>query len=176
MKTENKELLEPPEVFGIVEENLYRCNGSLTLQQTEFLAPLQIKTLLLLSMENISVPLRKFVETNKINTIHLGIKNWQPDLGWKPVSEELIKEATEIILDRSYSPILLVCSSGIKETSLVVGCLRKLQNWNFNSTIFEYRRYSTNKARYAVELFIELFDTDLVSIPLNTPDWFIRDF
>ncbi|PVU92765.1 hypothetical protein BB559_003599 [Furculomyces boomerangus] len=173
MKSIRKELLEPPEIFGIVEEGVYRSNGSLNQSQVEFLEPLKIKTLLLLSIENVSFPLKKFVKENNIEQINLGLKTWQPDLEWKPVSEELVKEATEIILDKSFHPILLVCSSGIRETSTVVGCLRKLQNWNFNSIIFEYRRYSTSRARYAIELFIELFDIDLVSIPSNTPDWFI---
>ncbi|PVV00302.1 hypothetical protein BB560_005323 [Smittium megazygosporum] len=110
MTLQSNELLEPTEVFGLVEENLYRINGSITDTQAEFLQPLKIKTLLILSMETVSKPLRRFVERNNIKIIHLGLKKWQPDLDSKPVSEELIKEALEIILEKQHYPILLACS------------------------------------------------------------------
>ncbi|OMJ10952.1 putative tyrosine-protein phosphatase [Smittium culicis] len=168
----NKELIKPPEIFGLVEEGVYRCNGTLDAQQVEFLEPLEIKTILLLSIENVSVPLQRFVKKNNINQIQLGLKIWQGNLEWKPVSEELVKEAVESILDTKCHPLLLVCSSGVRETGIVVGCLRKLQKWNFNSIVFEYRRYSASKSKYAAELFIELFDTDLVNVPSNPPLWF----
>jgi hypothetical protein len=48
--------------------------------------------------------------------IHLGLKAWKPDLTWKPVTEELIKEALEIVLDISYHPIMVMCASGIHQT------------------------------------------------------------
>lgn len=50
-----------------------------------------------------------------------------------------------------------------------MGCLRKLQHWNLSSIFEEYRRYAGSKVRLLNEQFIELFDTDLVSIPVNHP-------
>jgi tyrosine-protein phosphatase SIW14 len=41
----------------------------------------------------------------------LGLKAFaKPDGGWKPVTEELIKEALEIVLDINYHPILVMCA------------------------------------------------------------------
>jgi len=54
-------------------------------------------------------------------------------------------------------------------TGTVVGCLRKLQRWNLSSIFEEYRRYAGSKVRLLNEQFIELFDTDLVRIPVNKP-------
>ncbi len=50
----------------------------------------------------------------------------------------------------------------------VIGCLRKVQQWNLASIFSEYRRYAGSKMRSMNEQFIELFDTDLVRIPPKT--------
>ncbi|EIE77595.1 hypothetical protein RO3G_02299 [Rhizopus delemar RA 99-880] len=67
-----------------------------------------------------------------------------------------------------------MCTSGIHETGTLVGCLRKLEGWNFSSIVTEYRAYAGSKARYVNEQFIELFDLDLVTLPLHLPPWFIH--
>lgn len=53
----------------------------------------------------------------------------------------------------------------------IVGCLRKLQRWNLTSIFEEYRRYAGPKVRVLNEQFIELFDTDLVRVPIDHPKW-----
>jgi tyrosine-protein phosphatase OCA1 len=65
---------------------------------------------------------------------------------------------------------------GRHRTGTVVGCWRKLQRWALSSILEEYRRYAGMKVRVLNEQvgvnsgemltqqFIELFDTDLVSI------------
>jgi len=58
---------------------------------------------------------------------------------------------------------------GRSRAGTVVGCLRKLQRWNLSSIFEEYRRYAGSKVRLLNEQFIELFDTDLVRIPVNKP-------
>ncbi|OMH81587.1 putative tyrosine-protein phosphatase [Zancudomyces culisetae] len=104
-----EEFVEPPEMFGIVEDGVYRCNAGLTTAQVEYLERFNLKTMLFLSLENPSKALQRFIDKNNMNQINLGLKVWQPDLDWKPVSEELVKEAIEIILNSENHPILLVC-------------------------------------------------------------------
>ena len=58
---------------------------------------------------------------------------------------------------------------------VVVGCLRKIQQWHLSSIFEEYRRYAGTKVRLQNEQFIELFDTDLVRIPSHPPSWFRDD-
>lgn len=55
-----------------------------------------------------------------------------------------------------------------------MGCLRRLQHWNFSSIIVEYRAYAGNKARYVNEQFIELFDIDWITLPASLPTWWIE--
>ncbi|KAF0532949.1 protein-tyrosine phosphatase [Gigaspora margarita] len=102
------------------------------------------------------------------------MKVWKSTPGWQPVSEELIKDGLEMVLDIENYPILVMCTSGVHETGTFIGCLRRLQNWNFTSIMVEYRSFASNKARYVNEQFIELFDMDLITLPRNLPPWFIE--
>ncbi|KAG0264323.1 hypothetical protein BG011_007071 [Mortierella polycephala] len=93
---------------------------------------------------------------------------------WKPMSEELIKEGLEMVLDAKNYPIIVMDTSGIHEIGTFMGCLRRLQHWNFSSIIVEYRAYAGNKARYVNEQFIELFDIDWITLPETLPTWWIE--
>ncbi|KAG0342801.1 hypothetical protein BG000_001131 [Podila horticola] len=93
---------------------------------------------------------------------------------WKPLSEELIKDGLEMVLDANNYPIVVMDTSGIHEIGTFMGCLRRLQHWNFSSIIVEYRAYAGNKARYVNEQFIELFDVDWITLPESLPPWWIE--
>ncbi|KAF9376634.1 hypothetical protein CPB97_010678 [Podila verticillata] len=93
---------------------------------------------------------------------------------WKPLSEELIKDGLEMVLDANNYPIIVMDTSGIHEIGTFMGCLRRLQHWNFSSIIVEYRAYAGNKARYVNEQFIELFDVDWITLPESLPPWWIE--
>jgi tyrosine-protein phosphatase OCA1 len=81
---------------------------------------------------------------------------------WDPISEEIVLETLEVILDKKNYPLIIMCSTGSHRTGTIVGCLRKLQRWSMTAIFEEYRRYAGSKVRYLNEQFIELFDTDLV--------------
>ncbi|KAJ1985416.1 hypothetical protein H4R34_000070 [Dimargaris verticillata] len=153
----------PPEAFGTVEEGIYRSSDDITSINCPFLKNLGLSHILFLSNEVPSRVITKFVEDEGIRLVLLG---------WKPVSEELIKEGLEMVLDSKYHPILVMCTTGLHETGTFIGCLRKLQHWNFNSIVFEYRSFAGKRSRYYIEQFIELFDTDLINIPENPPKFF----
>ena len=88
------------------------------------------------------------------------------------LSEEIVLAALELILDRRNYPVMVMCNLGRHRTGTVIGCLRKLENWNLTSILEEYRRYAGSKVRVVNEQFIELFDTELVNIPqLYKPEW-----
>lgn len=78
----------------------------------------------------------------------------------------------EIILRRECYPILVCDVGGIHLVGMLIGCLRRLQNWNLNSVVSEYRFFAKAKTRYANKQCIELFDIDLVTIPDDPPQWF----
>lgn len=158
-----------PENYGIIEKNIYRCS---TIQQNQFSIFKNIKTVLLLSQEQPTKYLLNWISDHNINLFHLGLQIKLPVNSWRPVSEELIKEGLEILLDDTLHPVLVMCTTGVQETGALVGCLRKLQDWNYNSIIVEYRAFAGNKSRYAIEQFIELFDTDLVVLPNTLPPFY----
>ncbi|CAO3660835.1 unnamed protein product [Rhizopus stolonifer] len=168
-------ILCPPEQFGIVEPGIYRSDMIQQIHFT-FLKQFGFKTLIMLSPELPNRVTNNFIEEGKINLVHVGMATWKPTQPstWRPVSEELIKEGLELILNVETHPILIMCTSGIHETGTLVGCLRKLEHWNFSSILTEYRAYAGSKARYVNEQFIELFDLDLVTLPLQLPLWFIK--
>jgi len=166
--------LYPPEVFGIIEPKIYRSN-SLNQINFPFITSLALKTVIQLSPEVPIKAVTTFFQENSIRHIHLGLKAWKPDGSWKPVTEELIKEALEIVLDINYHPIMVMCASGLHQTGTLVGCLRRLQNWSLTSILVEYRSYACHRStRYGDQQFIELFDVDLVRLPENLPSWFIE--
>jgi tyrosine-protein phosphatase SIW14 len=135
---------------------------------------LGLKTVIQLSPEVPIKAVTQFLEENNINFIHLGLKAWKPDASWKPITEELIKEALEIVLDVKSHPVMVTCTTGVHQTGVLVGCLRRLQNWSLASILVEYRMYAQqSNTRYVNEVFIELFDVDLVTLPPNLPTWFV---
>ena len=48
---------------------------------------------------------------------------------WRPISEESVVRALEVLMEIKYYPILITCKHGRALTGAVVGCLRKLQRW-----------------------------------------------
>ncbi|KAJ3398828.1 hypothetical protein HDV05_002295, partial [Chytridiales sp. JEL 0842] len=163
--------LLPPEVFGIVEPTLYRSSTPDPTHYT-YLRTLHLRTILLLSPEAPPRALLSFLEDSGIKIHHLGLNSWRGhQQGWKPVSEEMVKEGLQFVLNRENHPTMVMCTSGLHETGTFIGCLRKLQGWDFNSIVVEYRFYAANKSRYFNEQFIELFDLDLITLPRNLPTW-----
>jgi len=163
----------PPTVFGIVEPKVYRTN-SLYPINFPFIKMLGLKTVVQLSPEVPIKAVTQFLEENNIKLIHLGLKAWKPDLTWKPVTEELMKEALEIVLDVNTYPVMVTCTTGVHQTGVLVGCLRRLQNWSLASILIEHRMYAQqSNTRYVNEVFIELFDVDLVTLPPSLPSWFV---
>ena len=153
--------------LAIVEPQVFRTSTAIS---SAAIVSLNIKTILILSAE-ISKQFTLHLQEEGKKIIHL---ETQRNLGWRPVSDEMIKEGLLAILDTDNHPIVIMCSTGVFETGVLVGCLRKLQGWDFNAILVEYRSFAASKSKYAVDQFIELFDTDLVVLPANLPKWFSK--
>lgn len=151
--------------FGMVEDDLYR-SGQPNELNFPFLEKLNLKTVIFLAPEEPNQRFLNFIDDQEINFQHLGVN--AAANAWDPISEEVVLEALELILDPKNYPIIVMCNLGRHRTGTVIGCLRKLQRWNLTSIFEEYRRYAGPKVRVLNEQFIELFDTDLVKIPTQT--------
>ena len=172
----------PPKRFAIVEAGVYR-SSTFSATHFEFIKSLNIKTIVSLSPEVTIRTVQSFVRENGIRHVHLGLKFWQPS-SWKPMSEEAVKEALEIVLNVNFHPVMVMCTSGVSQTGTLVACLRKMQDWAFSSIIQELRSFEGRTrlhTRYLNEHFVERFDTDLITPPLDAaaPAWFgrhVKDF
>lgn len=84
------------------------------------------------------------------------------------VAPESISAALRYILNPSHYPLLIHCNKGKHRTGCVVGCIRKLQNWDFQDIVEEYRLYSTPKSRPMDEQCIGQFEVEPVSFIIST--------
>jgi tyrosine-protein phosphatase OCA1 len=95
-----------------------------------------------------------FIDDQEIQLFHLGYT--QATNQFDPMSEEVVLESLELMLDPSNYPMMVMCNQGRHRTGTVVGCLRKLQRWNVTSIFEEYRRYAGPKVRILSERSINL--------------------
>ena len=167
-----------PKAFAIVEPQVYR-SSAFSREHFPFIRQLKLKTILFLSTEEAPKSLIDFcAEEEKVTLSCLASKqlsrHGQPG-DWSPLKGELVKTALETVLDSAKLPLIIICLSGVHQTGALVGCLRKLQGWSFTSIIEEHRRFTEAISRSPVEYFIEMFDTDVVTLPKDLPDWFNED-
>lgn len=167
--------ISPPDNFAVIETGLYRSGLPSSRTITSFILSLNLRTVIILSSEKPTRSLSSLSATHDIRVIHTGLTGWTSQrTSWKPIAEEVVKETLELILCRDNYPVLMCDVDGVYLVGMVVGCLRKLQGWNLNSIVNEYRLFAASKTRYINEQFIEFFDIDLITIPpLNDlPKWF----
>lgn len=163
--------LIPPTNFGMIEEDMYRC-GMVNELNFPFLERLQLRTILYLSSEEPIEKLNDFIEDQEIDLVELSPEEEELPAPWKPISEDVVLIAMDYLLNVHTYPILIMCSHGRHRTGTVIGCLRKLQRWSLSAIFEEYHRHADGRGRLANEQFIELFDTDLVNVPLRSrPHW-----
>lgn len=172
-KTAPQPLIVVPDKFSIVEVGVYRC-ASPTAPQIPFLHTLGLRTIISLTPEHPIKALLTFARSTGVDFMHIGTTLWRPMTDWKPVRDEVVKSALEMILDTRYHPVLLLDPLGIHQTGCVVGALRIVQGWNFASILVEYRAHSgPSKHRLNDEQYIEMFDPDLINLPpiAYRPSW-----
>ncbi|KAK6894660.1 putative tyrosine-protein phosphatase OCA1 [Candida tropicalis] len=177
----------PPLNFCPVEKQLYR-SGQPSMINESFLNQLNLKTIIWLANEEPSDEFQEYCSDSNINIEYIGmINDFQSQFEsnynnvnrstmanpWDALNDTTIKKSLEVIVDKSNYPILICCGMGRHRTGTVIGCLRRLQNWNLNSVSEEYRRFTGARGgRILVELLIENFDINSVDINWeNTPEW-----
>eukprot|EP00967_Tisochrysis_lutea_P124708 scaffold208729_cov45-Tisochrysis_lutea.AAC.1 len=160
-------VLIPPQNFGLVEENLYRCGQPLELN-FPFLEKLRLRKIIHLAPDPPPPEFVSWMSEQRVELVRLGGESGVLS-AWKPVSEEVVVEGLQQILDPSSYPLLVMCNLGRHRTGTLIGCLRKLQHWSLTCVLEEYRRHASSKSRHLNEQFIELFDIDLVRIPAHCP-------
>lgn len=158
----------PPLNFCPVEHQLYR-SGQPTIINQSFLKGLNLKTIIWLATEEPQEEFLDFCQNNNINLEFVGMindYNYSSNVNpWDTLNDVTITKSLEIIANKQNYPLLVCCGMGRHRTGTVIGCLRRLQNWNLASVSEEYRRFTGAKGgRIQVELLIESFDINSVLI------------
>ncbi|CBK24644.2 uncharacterized protein [Blastocystis hominis] len=153
----------PPKLFDCVSPGVYRSNR-FSKENFSFIEAIGLKYIVYVGNNDVGDEIEKFAESHSITLISLfDVHPVLPD-DWKPISDDTVKRALEIVKNPKNFPVLLMCKDGIGKTGTVVGCLRRLQNWCFTSIIQEYRRLASSSSNVtAAELYIELFTPELVN-------------
>lgn len=160
----------PPCNYGMVEYDLSR-SGQCHQLNFPFLERLNLKTVIYLSYDQPSHAFLSFLDDQGIELRRPSGGDEETDNLSSLMSEAEVLSALQVILSPQNYPLHVMCKFGHHRTGTVIGCLRKLQGWNLTAIFEEYRRYAGSKVRFLNEQFIELFDTDLVRIPVDHPTW-----
>ncbi|KAK9369532.1 tyrosine phosphatase family-domain-containing protein [Lipomyces kononenkoae] len=153
-------MLAPPELFGIVEENIYRCT-EIDALNFPFLQTLSLNTILSIGQEKPSPAVELFARENNIKITHMQLPVWKiSEEEWKLLPDAVVQRSLSYVLNMKYYPLLIIDLS-----CTFIGVLRKLQHWNLSSIINEYREMSFDRSQYLYELYIELVDLSKFSIP-----------
>ena len=184
-------MLVLPENFGLVEPGVYR-SSKIESENFPFLETLRLRLLVILDAEKPPRSLSSFLESNQIELFNLGglkisnhhDKEKEKELKriqlqtvktehWMLIEKNLVLRALELILDKTKHNVLLIDS-----TATLVGILRKIQKWNFNSILNEYRTFNGHLSNYYAETFLELIEIELVPAEieqLNSLSTKVRD-
>lgn len=177
-----KRRIVPPLNFCPVEHQLYR-SGQPTIINQSFLKDLNLKTIIWLATEEPQDEVLDYCSLNNINLEFVGMinnynynYNYSSNINpWDTLNDATITKSLEIIANKENYPLLVCCGMGRHRTGTVIGCLRRLQNWNLASVSEEYRRFTGAKGgRIQVELLIESFDISSIKIdPKTAPDFLL---
>ena len=136
---------------------------------------LNLKTIIWLANEEPQDTLLEFCDSNGIELQFAAINpdGGEDDNPWDGLTEHSIINALETIVNKENYPLLVCCGMGRHRTGTVIGCLRRIMDWNLASVSEEYRRFTGSRGgRILVELLIEAFDTNLVNIDRSkAPRW-----
>ena len=149
------EMYIPPLNFSMVIPGVYR-SGYPSKKNFPFLKKIGLKSILYLCPERYADNNMEFCRTHNIKVLQFGIEgNKEP---FVHIPEEAIRRAVEQLCDPRNHPILIHCNKGKHRTGVLVGCLRKVQQWSLTSIFDEYRRFAGSKVRMLDQQFIELFE------------------
>lgn len=63
-----------------------------------------------LTVEHPIRPLLGYVRAHGVRFVHLGAALFQPLTDWRPIADEVVKAALEIVLDKRSHPVLIIDS------------------------------------------------------------------
>lgn len=149
-------MYKPPVNYGNVEKSAIFRSGYPEPENYDFLASLNLKTILTLVPEPLSKGYLQFMHKNGISHVQIHIPANKD--GHIKITAQRMYMTLSVVLDRKHHPLLIHCNRGKHRTGCVTACLRKVQEASDEFAIAEYRDYSFPKCRIDDMRFIESFD------------------
>ena len=152
--------LSPPDNFAMVWRRIYRSSFP-TKRNFPFLQQLGLRSIIVLVPEEYPESHVTFLAEHNIQLLQFGMEgNKDTD----EIPEPIMRKALRALLNPANQPILIHCNQGKHRTGVLVGCLRKVQQWSLVSIFDEYRRFAGSKARTVDQQFIERCSLDLTAL------------
>ncbi|CAD2216337.1 Tyrosine phosphatase family, putative [Angomonas deanei] len=168
-------LLVPPDNFALVESNIYR-SAYPTSESIPFLRQKGIKTIALLSIEILAPSVMRQLDgknsddtpLSEIRLVEVAdIRNWFSDSinGLEEFCQKDVYTALHIAIDTRWHPVLFACPTGEVQTSVVVGCFRRMQHWSLSAIYQECELFANYcpTVRPSILTFITEFNASTVS-------------
>lgn len=181
-------LWTPPPNFSQVETGIYR-SAYPTLASVPFLHHIGIKTIVLLSIEFLPVPVVRAISEGDVvagtTSVSDDVHAWKDNecIKWPirivstaDLSEWMneyvcakddfavssVQRALDFALQPDFQPVLFTCPTGELQTSVIVGCMRRHQGWSLAAVLAECELFVnvTGGVRQSVMNFIEQWDPD----------------
>ena len=147
--------LQPPLNYGLVCPGVYR-SGFPGKRNISFLQRLHLRTIIRLAEGEYSSEVKAWIASDNVHVLECVTKtNREPFWG---MDTSALLHALRAVTSKSSSPVLVHCLRGAQATGVLVGCLRKLQQWALAVTFEEYRRYAGPSASLLDLQMIELLD------------------
>ncbi|KAG6359849.1 hypothetical protein INS49_010902 [Diaporthe citri] len=151
---ESKTILGQPANFGTVVPGIYRSSYPKEADYA-FLQKLKLKTIITLVDKDLPETFLPFMKANKIQHRHITMQGTKKET----IPIQTMAAILEVVHDKRNHPLLIHCNHGRHRTGCVVALVRKIQNWESERVLDEYRAYASPKIRDCDVEYITKFQT-----------------
>ncbi|KAI3394559.1 hypothetical protein diail_2550 [Diaporthe ilicicola] len=152
---ESRNILGQPANFGTVVPGIYR-SGYPQEADYAFLQKLKLKTIVTLVDKELPETFVPFMKTNNIQHRHITMQGTKKET----IPIQTMAAILQVVHDKRNHPLLIHCNHGRHRTGCVVALVRKIQNWEPERVLDEYRAYASPKVRDCDVEYISKFQAN----------------
>ncbi|KAJ0124708.1 tyrosine phosphatase [Diaporthe amygdali] len=153
----SRNILGQPANFGTVAPGIYRSSYP---QEADyaFLQKLRLKTIVTLVDKELPETFLPFMKANSIQHRHITMQGTKKET----IPIQTMSAILQVVHDKRNHPLLIHCNHGRHRTGCVVALVRKIQKWDSERVLDEYRAYASPKIRDCDVEYITKFQTNEV--------------
>ncbi|KAG8164252.1 hypothetical protein KVR01_006170 [Diaporthe batatas] len=149
-----RNVLGQPANFGTVVPGIYRSSYPKDADYA-FLQKLKLKTIITLVDKELPETFVPFMKANNIQHRHITMQGTKKET----IPIQTMAAILDVVHDKRNHPLLIHCNHGRHRTGCVVALVRKIQNWDSERVLDEYRAYAAPKVRDCDVDYISKFQT-----------------